>query len=447
MSKAIFVLLGVLLIDQLDAGMMMPLFPALFTDADSPSLLFEPARAEEFGSYFIAILSLVYAVPAFLSQPILGQLADRYGRKPFLTIAFAGSMVSYFLFAIGVTTEQLWLLVVSRALDGFSAGNLLVASAALADLTSEEDRTRFFGYFTAALSLGFVFGPLLGGYLGDPEVASWTGPATAFYAAGVLNLLAVGLFAWLFKESLSEDDRTEEDFRLGQSFENARTAFSDEKRRPLYLVLLLYIAGYTFFITFYSVVLEDDLGMKPTDTGTYFAAMGLALMLVQIFLVSRVEQWFGPAKTLWIALFLAAGTIVIMGVASAPWMAYAAIVPFALGNGLVDPLIASLISKSTDGKSQGRVQGVRGSVDSAGRVFPPLLAGPLAAAGSAVWPVLAGAGVMAAGGALALRLLAKEEGPITDDTDGGGDDGKDTPPREHAVRQLHQNAEAARERV
>ncbi len=284
------------------------------------------------------------------------------------------------------------------------------AQAAVGDLSGEEQRTRYFGFFTAALSLGFVLGPLIGGFLGDPEGASWAGPATAFYTAGGLNLLTTLLFAWLFAETLSDDDRSDDEFAVGQSLSNARQAFADEERRPYYLVLLLYIAGYTFFTTFYSVVLEDDLEMSTVQIGWFFSAFGLALMAVQLGLVERVEQRVGPSRTLWLALFCAAGGTLIAALAQSAWMAYAALPLFALGAGLVDPLVMSLLSRSTDASSQGRIQGVRGSVDSLGRVGPPFLAGPLAAVGSAVWPVLAGAALMASGGVLALRLLGDADG-------------------------------------
>ena len=224
----------------------------------------------------------------------------------------------------------------------------------MADLSEEGDRTRYFGYFTAALSMGFVFGPLLGGYLGDPEGAAWTGPSTAFYVAGALNALAVLGFVYFFAETLDEDDRDDEgDFAVGQSLANAREAFRDEARRPYYLTLLCYIGGYTFFMTFYAVVLEERLDMDAQQTGWFFSALGLALMLVQLLLVDRLEKWLGPDKLLWAAMFSVAGATAALGLATAPWMAYVAIVPFALASGLIDPMIMSLLSRSAEGRSAG----------------------------------------------------------------------------------------------
>ena len=449
MPRSIIVLLVILLIDQLDSGMMQPILPLLFTDAESPSLLIDANVAETQGMLWIAVMGAAYALPAFVMQPIIGQLADKYGRRPLLLASFVSSTIAFFVFAAGISYGMVWLLVLGRAIDGFAAGNMLVSQAAIADESDEESRTKYFGYLTAALSLGFVIGPLAGGYIGSPDTADWTGPATAFYLSGGLNALAVLGFAFLFKETLKDEDRDEEDdFEVSRSFKNAKEAFSDKKRRPYYLILLCYIAGYTFFTTFYSVVLEEDLEMDAQQTGWFFSALGVGLMIVQLLFVDRFEKWFGPRKSLWLAMFTLCGAVVLMGLAQAPWMAYAGIVPFALAAGLVDPMIMSLLSKSAGGSEQGRIQGVRGSVDSAGRTFPPFLAGPIAAGGAANWAVLAGAGVMAIGGVAALRLLSKpdeEDEKDAGDSSGGGDDDTDGDRQPKVVRRQTMSSEVAGE--
>lgn len=424
MRRTLAVLLSVLFVDQMNAGMLLPVLPALFTDAESPALLVDAADAGSTGVLLVAVLGAAFAVPAFLSQPVLGQLADRRGRRPLLLLAFSGSAASYVLFAWGAMAESVVLLVASRVVDGLTAGNVVVAQAAVADLTDDDERTRYFGYFTAALSLGFVAGPLLGGFLGDPEGPGWTGPATAFWAAAALNAVVVAAFAALFRETLDDDDRADDDgFRLGQAFADARDAARDEHRRPVYLVLLLYVAGYAFFTTFYNVVLEDRVEMGTREVGVFFAVLGAGFMVVQLFLVDRVERWLGPAKAVGGALFLTGASIAVAALATAPWMAYAVVPVFALGNGLVEPLVASVISRSAGGGEQGRVQGVRGSVDALGRTGPPFLAGPLAALGSPVWPVLVGAGfVAAAGGAAVLAVAGGDNAAAEADEDAGGAD-------------------------
>ena len=425
--RTLAVLFAALFVDQMDSGMLLPVLPALLTDPESPAFLLSgTGDAEQTGNLLVAALGAAYAVPAFLSQPVLGQLADRWGRRPLLLAAFAGSALSYALFAVGVMAESVWVLAGARAVDGLTAGNVIVGMAALADATDDDERTRYFGYFTAALSLGFVAGPLLGGFLGDPEGPSWTGPATAFWVAAGLNGVVVGLFALLFRETLADDDRQQgEGLELGRAFANARDAATDDDRRSTYLLLLLYVAGYTFYSTFYGVVLEDRVGMDTTGTGVYFAVLGLGFMAVQLFVVDPVERRFGARRVLGAALALTAASVALSALATSAWMAYALVPLFALGNGLVEPLVSSVISRSADGSTQGRVQGVRGSVDALGRAAPPFVAGPLAAAGSPAWPVLAGAGLIGLGSAVAWFVGARDD-PGDAMTEDGGSAG-DTP--------------------
>ena len=430
MRRTLAVLFAALFIDQMDSGMLLPVLPALLTDPDNPAfLLAKGGDAKQKGELLIAVLGAAYAVPAFLSQPVLGQLADRFGRRPLLLAAFTGSAVSYALFAVGVHLESVWMLAGARVVDGFTAGNVIIGMAALADATEDDERTRYFGYFTAALSLGFVVGPLLGGFLGNPEGPSWTGPATAFWVAGGLNAVVVGLFAWLFQETLADDDRQQgEGLEIGRAFSNAREAAGDDGRRSTYLLLLLYVAGYTFYSTFYSVVLEDSVGMDTTGVGVYFAALGLGFMAVQLFVVDPVERRFGGPKALGVALALTAVSVGLSALATSAWMAYALIPLFALGNGLIEPLVSSIISRSAGGSTQGRVQGVRGSVDALGRAAPPFVAGPLAAAGSPAWPVLLGAGFVGAGSIVAWVVGARDDGDDAmnkDDGDQGSDSSSD----------------------
>ena len=431
MKRSLYLLFGVLVVDQLDAGMATPLYPLLFTEADSPALLLAGGSPDEVatrGAWFIALLSAAYAIPAFAAQPLLGQLSDRFGRKPMLLASFVSSALSYGVFAWGISAGALWAIVVARVVDGVAAGNILIAGASVADASEGDERTRLYGFFTAALSLGFVLGPLLGGYLGDPEGTAWQGPATAFLVAGGLNVLVVGVFAWRFRETLGDDDRDADGaFAWGRAFRNARAAFADERRRPYYLLLACFIAAYSGFLAFYAVVLAERLDAGPATAGWFFAVLGGGLMLVQVGLVERVERWLGAARTLWAAFLLMGGAAVALAFASSTWLAFACVPLFALGTGLIEPLIQSLLSRTASERDQGRIQGVRGSVDSLARVVPPFLAGPVAAVGGAAYAV-AGAGAVAGlGGLLALRLLGKmETGASSDrdtDDDAASDDG------------------------
>ena len=428
MNRSLFLLLAVVVVDQLDSGMATPIYPMLFTDPDSPELLVSAQNAEESGAWFIALLALAYAVPAFLCQPIIGQLSDRFGRKPLLLLSFASSTLAYGIVAAAIHFESFGGVLLGRAVDGFAAGNILVAAGVIADRSDGEERTAKFGWFTAALSLGFVIGPLFGGYLSDAEAADWRGPATAFAVSGTLNLGAMAVF-WLgFRESLAEEDREDDDFAWGQSFRNAKAALFDRGRRSLYLLLGCFIVAYMSFLLFAGVLLEERFEMGPVELGWFFSTLGLGLAAVQVFLVDPVEKRLGARKALCAVFFLMGSAIALVGAAWAPWVAYAAVVPFALGTGMIEPVLQSLISRSASEKEQGRVQGVRGSVDSLARVLPPIAAGPVAALGATSWALYASALAAALGGIGAAWLVAHKPSDAfarSEGEDGGDDEGGD----------------------
>ena len=138
------------------------------------------------GYIMFGFLVAVFPIMQFFATPILGQLSDRYGRKPVLALSLAGTALGYALFAVGIILRNIPLLFVARALDGITGGNLSVAQAAIADVTSPQDRTKNFGMIGAAFGVGFIIGPFLGGVLADPSVVSWFNAATPFWFAAIL---------------------------------------------------------------------------------------------------------------------------------------------------------------------------------------------------------------------------------------------------------------------
>lgn len=402
--RPLAVLLFAVFVDRLDFGVLIPILPLLLADPSSPYFMLEGGQdALDTGYILLGLIGATYAVSAFLAAPILGQLADRYGRKPLLLVAFGGSGLSYVLFAVGIALDSIPLLFASRLVDGLSGGNVLVAQSALADLTEPDDRARVFGYFSAALSLGFVFGPLFGGFLSDPEIVAWFSPQLPFWIAAGLNALDLVLIIWLFRETLDEPQEAE--VTPGLAVRRVREAFARPQLRAAYLTEFLFIAGFTFFTTFFNVLLVERLGYDQSDIGLFFTALGLGLFLSQALLVEPVRSWLGAVWTLRWALFGMAGTIALTALVQTTWQLYALVPLFALTNGLIGPNLAALVSRRADKAEQGRVLGIRSSVQSLGRSGPPFLAGPLAAVGSAATPILVGAGLAAVAAATFTRLV------------------------------------------
>ena len=181
-------------IDLLGFGILIPVFPLLISPG-SPFRVTPEGWSFTQGLIMLGWLQAIFPFCIFIAAPILGQLSDRYGRKPVLAFSIFGTAVGYVLFAIGISTANIPLLFAARALDGITGGNLAVAQAAIGDVSTHENRAKNFGMLGAAFGLGFIIGPYLGGRLSTPatsfyglfDTPSWFGATTPFWFAAILS--------------------------------------------------------------------------------------------------------------------------------------------------------------------------------------------------------------------------------------------------------------------
>ena len=167
------IILFTILIDTLGIGILGPILPQLLSNPNSPHYLLGKDASASSGYIMFGFLVGIFPIMQFFATPILGQLSDRYGRKPVLALSLAGTALGYLLFAVGIVIKNIPLLFAARALDGITGGNLSVAQASIADVTPPSERTKNFGLIGAAFGVGFIIGPFLGGVLADPSVVSW----------------------------------------------------------------------------------------------------------------------------------------------------------------------------------------------------------------------------------------------------------------------------------
>ena len=340
----------------------------------------------------ISLLFTLYSLMQFLFAPLWGHLSDRVGRKPILLAGLLGGGVGLLLFGLG---ESLRLLYVARALSGvMSSAALPTAMAYVADVTDETHRGRGMGAMGAAMGLGFIFGPGIGGVLAH------FGHQTPFLVAGALNL-ATGLAALvLLRESLGREARRPPGgpwLRLPAPWKAAGSPLA-----PFYGVAFCVPFAMAALETTFPLLLRDRLGMGAREMGTMFLFMGTAVFLVQGFLLGRLINALGEARVLRGGLVVNAVGFLLVPAARGPVSMTLALVVSGVGNQVMRPTNASLITKRTVG-GQGAAIGVMDSFDSLGRILGPMLAGQVYAA-EARLPYLVSAGVLlAALGLLALR--------------------------------------------
>ena len=218
----IWIIIFTILIDTLGIGILGPILPQLLGNPGVAALPARQGRRRGSGYIMFGFLVAVFPVMQFFATPILGQLSDRYGRKPVLALSLAGTALGYALFALGIVLKNIPLLFVARALDGITGGNLSVAQAAIADVTSPQDARRISGMIGAAFGVGFIIGPFLGGVLADPSVVSWFNAATPFWFAAMLASANTAQVLFQFDETNKHIRHVSVRFHAGRRQHRAR---------------------------------------------------------------------------------------------------------------------------------------------------------------------------------------------------------------------------------
>lgn len=372
------VVLFTIFVDMLGYGILIPIVPQLLGDQNSIFSVLPTGMSIDDGYILLGFLVGIYPFMQFLATPILGQLSDKFGRRKILAIALSGTCLSYFAFAIGVITRNIPLLFLSRGFDGFTGGNISVAQAAIADISTPENRARNFGFIGAAFGLGLIIGPYIGGRLSDPNYISWFNPATPFWFAGILSFINVMSVLFLFPETLT-GIRKKFKIQWFKSIKNIIAAYGMKQLRAPFVSSFLFQSGFSFFTTFFSIYLIRKFQFTQGNIGDLFAYVGLWTVLSQALINSNISKWFSEGTILKVSLFALAASVALF---FAPSTGYGLlfITPFfAIFIGLVQANFLSLISKTVGPTKQGEILGVNSSINTLAQSLPPILSGYIAA--------------------------------------------------------------------
>jgi len=368
-KRAFQVLFVTLLLDMIGMGMLIPILPIIFTDPTSPAFLltgYSPTA-----QYAMAgLLTALFGLMQFVAAPILGELSDVYGRKKFLTLGVGILAFSQLLFGFGIETGSLLILFVSRIIAGLAAGNFSIAQASIADITPPELRARNFGLIGVAVGIGFIIGPVLGGW-----VASSFGDAAApFWFAtglGILNLISISLFL----PETHVDRKAAQQFHIWKGIHNIQNAWRDKDARPVYIASFLYIAGFNFFISFIGILLVARFGLSESAIGTFFGAVGFWIIITQGFILRIISKKYRERQVLRYSLIMLAIAMSLYPFVPTIIWIYVLIPLLAIPNGLTMANMTALISKSVGPTKQGAALGINASLMALAQGTIPLLAG------------------------------------------------------------------------
>jgi DHA1 family tetracycline resistance protein-like MFS transporter len=367
MNKALVVILATVALDAIGGGMIFPILPDLLKElfgAGDISLLY-------------GVLLAVYAAMQFVFSPALGALSDRYGRRPVLLISLGGAMLDYLVMAL---TPVGWVLVVGRAIAGLTSANMAVASAFIADITSEEDRAQRFGLMGAIMGVGFIIGPALGGLLGSWWLRS------PFLLAAVLNGLNLMLALFVLPETRKSTADADAGFDWKTLNPLAPLIWLWNFRELLPLVVVFVVFGLIAAApgTIWVLYGADRFGWDAMTLGVSLSVFGIFTALSQAFLVGPVSKRFGDLGTLMIGVGFDTLAYLAMAFANQSWMGFAVTPLFALG-GLAQPALQSLLSGRVGPDKQGQLAGVLTSLSSLASIGGPVLATVLYFDTKSIW--------------------------------------------------------------
>lgn len=396
MKKQVRAVLFTIFIDMLGIGILIPVIPQLFANPASQYYLLAPGASIRYGYFLLGLLTAAYPIAVFFAAPVLGQLSDRYGRKPILAFSLFGTAISYVLFAIGIVIGNIPLLFFARVFDGLTAGNIAVAQAAIADATAPEDRTKNFGLIGMAFGLGFILGPFIGGKLANQNIVSWFNAATPFFAAAGFALINTYLIAYHFTET--NHDKRLVKINIWESFQKIKSAKKFGSVRTLFYVNFLFAAGFTFFTSFFNVFLVSKFHYTEAQVGNFFGYIGLCVAIVQGFLTGFIAKKYKDISILTWSYF---GTALVMTFFVLPQnvkILFLVVPLFAFAQGLSQANQNGLLSRRAPEGTQGEIMGINTGFVSLAQAIPPLIAGGVAAAFSPSIPILIGSVLIALAG-------------------------------------------------
>jgi len=359
-------------VNVLGFAILMPVLPFIVEDYGAPKWVY-------------GLLLTFYSAFQFLGSPYLGGLSDEKGRKPVLIISQAGTLLSWlvFLFALSLPDTPiwgyalpLWIIALSRILDGITGGNSSVANAYVADITTKEEKSYIFGYLGGIAGLGMIVGPGLGGFAAS---SSWGYSGTILLATGISTITLISIFIYL-KESHPPTNRGQVKHKsLIKSIfvlKRIREAGAGPTVNLIFLLKFIFSIMMAFYVSTIALFLIDLFEFNEQELGLFMLVVGVFLAFNQVVMSKLFINKFGPAKTLIIGLGLTTIGLFCITITSNIYLYCAFYYVLNLGLSVCFPTFNSLLSTHADPQHQGEVMGISESLNSLA-----LATFPIAAAG------------------------------------------------------------------
>ncbi len=353
-KAAIAFILLTLFIDILGIGIVIPVLPELIQE------LIQGDQTQ--ASFYVGVIGAMYALMQFLFAPILGALSDRFGRRPILLASLFGLGID---FLIQGFATNIWWLFVGRLLAGVMGASITTANAYIADVSTDANRARNFGFVGMMFGLGFTIGPALGGYLGSFDLR-WP-----FFAAAALALVNWLYGYFVLPESLPKESRSEFKLSNANPFGTLRQLRAYPLVVGLTIVFLCKSLAQRGLENVWVLYTSARFDWDASANGKALGLVGITAIIVQGGLVRPFIKRFGERQAVLFSTAISAIAFAGYGLANQAWMIPGIIVFGSLG-GLAGPAIQSMITGSVRESDQGKVQGALTSLVSLTNIIAPL---------------------------------------------------------------------------
>ena len=353
-QAATFVFVTVL-IDAMGIGIIIPVMPDLIRELTDLPL----GAAALWGGY----LSFVYALMQFAFGPTLGNLSDRFGRRPVLLVSLFTLSVDYLIMGFAPT---LWLLFAGRALAGIAGATYSTANAFMADISPPDRRAQNFGLIGAGFGVGFIAGPLVGG------LAAELGTRAPFFFAAALAMVNFAYGAVVLPETLARESRRRFDWRRANPFGAARQIMSMPMVAWFFVAMFLFDLAHHSYPAIWSFYVKEAFAWTNAEIGLSLAIVGISFAVAQGWLIRVVIPRMGEVSTAFWGFVVSTAGLVLFGIATEGWMLYA-IIPFTGLGALITPAMTALMSRRVPADAQGELQGALAAVLGVTLIISPVL--------------------------------------------------------------------------
>lgn len=361
-------------VNVLGFSIMIPVFPFIVD--------FYGGKATTYG-----ILLSSYSIFQFIGAPILGSLSDKYGRRPILLVSQAGTALGWLIFACAYFVSPnlhitrlalpLAVMVLSRVVDGITGGNISVANAYVADVTSSHEKTRMFGILGAIFGVGFIIGPSIGGLTSSFAIGFW---GTVLFALA----LSIATFIWMYfflPESLPKklrQPKLEIHFLKEINVVGKIMQYQGNRLiKQLFFIRGFFTLVFSAYMTAVVLYLKDTFVLSSAQLGILFLVMGSFLIVNQAILTGYLSKKWGDLKTFYFGQFLIFfGLVTLVSIHHLIWFLINGYI-ISLGISLSMITFKSLITNNVDSRKQGEINGIDESILAGGSAIAPLLAGSL----------------------------------------------------------------------